>query len=73
MLTFRDQFDLRMPKSEKDGEDKLTSKLTDADNIELETTLQQFALNLSCDAVETNVASGEDSVLRHGVCSSHGD
>jgi len=32
-------------------------ELTNADDIELETALQQLALNLRCDAVETNVAS----------------
>ena len=30
--------------------------LTNADNIELETALQELLLNLRCDAVETNVA-----------------
>ena len=29
---------------------------TNTDDIELETALQQLALNLGCDAVETNVA-----------------
>lgn len=33
------------------------SLLTDTDNIELETTLQELALNLRCDAVETDVAA----------------
>ena len=35
---------------------------TDADDIELEASLQQLLLDLLRDAVETNVASGEDSV-----------
>lgn len=45
---------------------------TDADNIELETALQQLLLNLRGDAVETNMALGEDrlrgtvAVLLHG-------
>jgi hypothetical protein len=46
-------------------------KLTNADDIELETTLKQLALNLSCDAVETDVASREDGILRHRVCGRH--
>jgi hypothetical protein len=46
-------------------------ELTNTDNIELETTLQQLALNLSGDAVETDVASGKDRVLRHGARGCH--
>ena len=43
---------------------------TDANDIELEASLQQLLLNLLGDAVETNVASGKDSIaLRH--CHSH--
>lgn len=34
--------------------------LTDANDIELETTLQELTLNLRCDAVETDMALGED-------------
>ena len=40
-----------------------TLRLTNADHIELETTLQQLLLNLRRDAVKTNVAPGEDSIL----------
>ena len=49
-------------------------QLTNADDVELETALQQLSLNLRCDAVETNVASREDGVglLRH-TGSSHGE
>ena len=39
---------------------------TDTDDIELETTLQELALNLRRDAVETNMAVGVDSGLREG-------
>jgi len=48
--------------------------LANADDVELETALQQLSLNLRCDAVETNVASREDGVglLRH-TGSSHGE
>lgn len=35
-------------------------QLTNADDVELETTLQQLLLNLRSDAVETDVALGED-------------
>lgn len=42
----------------------LWSEHTDADDIELEASLQQFLLNLGCDAVETNVAFGEDGLRR---------
>ena len=35
---------------------------TNANDIELETTLQEFALNLRCDTVETDVALGEDTL-----------
>lgn len=40
--------------------------LTNADDVELETTLQQLALDLAGDAVETNVALGVDGRRRHG-------
>jgi hypothetical protein len=33
-------------------------ELTNADNVELETALQQFTLNLVGDAVEANMALG---------------
>ncbi len=33
------------------------AKLTNADDVELETTLQQLALDLGCDTVETNMAA----------------
>lgn len=48
--------------------------LTNANDIELETALQQLALDLGCDAVETNVAArvhgllGSVSVLHGGHC-----
>jgi hypothetical protein len=35
--------------------------LTDADDIELEATLEELALDLRRDAVEADVALGEDS------------
>lgn len=37
--------------------------LTNTDNIELETALQQLALNLRCDAVETDVGTGVHRLL----------
>ena len=48
--------------------------LTNTDNIELETALQELALNLRCDAVKTNMASrvhrllGSVSVLNGCHC-----
>jgi len=39
---------------------------TDADDIELKATLQELALNLGCDAVETDMALGEDGGPCHG-------
>lgn len=41
-------------------------KLTNADDVELETTLQELALDLRRDAVETNVALGVDGAGGHG-------
>lgn len=41
-------------------------RLTDADDVELETALQELALDLAGDAVETNVALGVDGRRRHG-------
>jgi hypothetical protein len=38
--------------------------LTNADDIELETALQELALNLRGDAIETNMASGVHRLLR---------
>lgn len=40
---------------------------TDADHVELKATLEELALNLSCDAVEADVALGNHgrSCLRH--------
>ena len=38
--------------------------LTDADDVELEPALQELALNLRCDAIETNMASGIHRLLR---------
>ena len=40
--------------------------LTNADDVELETTLQELALNLRGDAVETDMALGEDAARGHG-------
>ncbi len=37
-----------------------TGQLTNADDVELETTLQELALDLGRDAVETNMALGEN-------------
>jgi hypothetical protein len=45
---------------------------TDTDDIELKTPLQKLLLNLLGDAVETNVASGKDSIPL-GHCHSHVD
>ncbi len=43
------------------------AELTDADDIELESSLQQLLLDLLRDAIKTNMASREDSIpLRHG-------
>ena len=39
---------------------------TNADHVELETTLQELALNLAGDAVETDMALGVDARSRHG-------
>jgi len=41
---------------------------TNADNIELEAALQELALNLRGDAVETDMALGEDSGRGHCCC-----
>lgn len=41
-------------------------KLTDADNVELKTTLEELALDLAGDAVEANVALRVDACSRHG-------
>jgi len=38
------------------------STLTDADDIELKTSLQQLLLNLLGDTIETNMAPREDSI-----------
>jgi hypothetical protein len=38
------------------------ARLTNANNIELEATLQELLLDLGSDAVETNVALGEDTL-----------
>jgi hypothetical protein len=49
-------------------QNRITSGIehTDADNVELESSLQQLLLDLLRDAVETNMASREDSVsFRH--------
>jgi hypothetical protein len=51
------------------------TKLTDTDDIELETALQQLLLNLLCDAVETDVALRKDRGLgvrvHHRHCGNH--
>ena len=46
---------------------------TDADDVELETTLQELALNLGRDAVETDMGVWVHSCLLwgDGVCGSH--
>lgn len=44
------------------------SKLTNANDIELETTLQQLLLDLAGNAVETDVALGVDGSRGHFVC-----
>lgn len=41
------------------------SRLTNADDVELETTLQELALDLGGDAVETDMALGVDGVGRN--------
>lgn len=43
-------------------------KLTNADNVELETTLQQFTLNLVGDAVEAHMALGNHRTRYHACC-----
>jgi hypothetical protein len=49
---------------------KSADRLTNADDIELETALQKLLLNLLCDAVESDMTSGEDGIpLRH--CCGH--
>ena len=42
------------------------SRLTDADDVELEPALQELALDLRGDAVETDVALGVDGGSGHG-------
>lgn len=42
-----------------------TRELTNADDVELETALKQLALNLGCDAVETDMALGVDGGSGH--------
>lgn len=42
--------------------------LTNADHVELETSLQELALDLGGDAVETDMAVGENSRGGHFVC-----
>lgn len=46
---------------------------TDTDDVELETTLEKLLLDLSRDAVETDVALGEDRRGRLGVDRGHCD
>ena len=41
---------------------------TNAYHVELEATLQELALNLRGDAVETNMALGENDCLGHCHC-----
>ncbi len=50
---------------------KLRRQLTDTDDIELETSLQQLLLDLLGDAIKTNMASREDRVPL-GHCHRHG-
>ena len=49
-------------------DDEDHSSLTDAYHVELESALEQFAFNLFCDAIETDMALGHHMVLllRHG-------
>lgn len=44
-----------------------SSRLTNADDVELEASLEQLALNLGGDAVETDMAIGVDGLSGHGV------
>lgn len=44
----------------------LAAKLTDADDVELEPSLQQLALDLRCDAIEADMALGVDGGRAHG-------
>ena len=46
------------------------SELTNADDVELEATLQELLLDLRGDAVETDMAPGKDSIR---VCRRHCD
>lgn len=51
------------------------ASLTHADHIELETTLQQLALDLVCDAIETDMAFGHywlRLLWAGGHCGRHG-
>ncbi|MDA4132867.1 MAG: hypothetical protein OK454_07060, partial [Thaumarchaeota archaeon] len=46
--------------------DELAGEPTNADDVELEATLKELALDLGGDAVETDVALGVDGSSRHG-------
>lgn len=46
-------------------------ELTNTHNIELEATFQQLPFNLRSNAIETDMAPGED-LRRGGACSGHG-
>lgn len=47
------------------GSARQAAVLTDADDIELEAPLEQLLLDLSSDAVKTDVALGEDGGRIH--------
>jgi hypothetical protein len=49
-----------------DAIEALKGAPTNANDVELEATLQELALNLRGDAVETNMALGEDGACGHG-------
>lgn len=55
----------------KELQETPVSTLTNADNVELETALQQLLLNLRCDAVKTDMASWVHRRLS-GVSICHG-
>lgn len=48
------------------GETQWNLLLTNANNVELESSFQQLALNLRSDAVETDVAVGQNGAGGHG-------
>ena len=50
----------------------LYSSHTNANDVELETAFEQFAFNLACDAIKTNMTLGHHRTLLGSHCSCHG-